>query len=516
MKLKRDDITRSQDTSPLHLFQQGIRAEATRRTYTRTLRRVMCDILEDVLEGDLERRVKQFVQRARDDPGWTLDLLLSLAWKLRKRTELPKDHADYLNPTSIPPHFMPIKKLLDMNSVSIPWGRVYATFPERDNILDTKGWTREEVASMLVHARDPMDRAIVLLLASSGVRLGGLNLTWGDLTTIYIENGRLTTDPDGGSGEVACVALNVYAGSPEQYTTFVTPEAYNAIMQYGRMWADIMLRQPGPKDPLFVATKRLPLRRASEQAIAKRVRRMATKAGLREPSSSSGTGTGKRYETQLMHGFRKLFNKTCKEVLSGDSLASLIRVEYMMGHKGLVPLDQNYFKTDMLELAAVYVKAVLALTIDDSEWLKQSNKRMSDNIQSMEDKKDGKIARLEGQIQSMEEKMSKIGDRGGATADEILNAVLKSPKSGGVPGEVVESFTAMMDQLGAAQETAMRDMKAVHDAEMADMKAEYDAKMERMMRVIDRMARESDAGHDSPAGSGEDGPGMERRGHDQS
>ena len=206
-------ITRSHDTSPLHLFRQGIRSEVTRRTYTYTLRRILCDILEDVLEGDFERRAGQFVQRARDDPDWTLDLLLSLAWKLREQTELPKDHAEYLNPTSVPSHFMPVRKLLDMNSASMPWRSIYATFPEKDNILDTRGWTRQEIAAMLVHARDPMDRTIVLLLASSGVRAGALNqLNWGDITPVYREGGRLTVDPSGG-GEVACVTLSIYSGS---------------------------------------------------------------------------------------------------------------------------------------------------------------------------------------------------------------------------------------------------------------------------------------------------------------
>ena len=136
----------------------------------------------------------------------------------------------------------------------------------------------------------------------------------------------------------------------------------------------------------------------------------------------------------------------------------------------------------------------------------------------MEGEKDTKMARLEAEaermrlevervrrekdeaVESVRKEMAEMRDSSGATADKILSAVLKSPKSGGVPGEVVESFTAMMDQLGAAQETAMRDMKDTHDAAMADMKAdmkaEYDAKMERMMRVIDRMARESDTKYD--------------------
>ena len=85
----------------------------------------------------------QFVQRARDDPDWTLDLLLSLAWKLRERTELPKNHADYLNPTSFKTYFKPIRKLLEMNDITVNWKRIHATFPEKDNILDTRGWTRQ-------------------------------------------------------------------------------------------------------------------------------------------------------------------------------------------------------------------------------------------------------------------------------------------------------------------------------------------------------------------------------------
>ena len=80
----------------------------------------------------------------------------------------------------------------------------------------------------------------------------------------------------------------------------------------------------------------------------------------------------------------------------------------------------------------------------------------------------------------------------------------------------MESFTTMMKQLGATQDTAMHDMKSRYDAAIADMKEEYDDKIESMLRVIDRMNRERDAKHDPPTGPGEDGPGWERRGHDQS
>ena len=510
MKLTREEIVRVEDDSPLELFSQGIKSKETLDKYTRMLRQVTCKVLEDVLEGTFKERVRQMVNIGREDPRWLRDLLLNLSKKLRKRTELPKNDPDYLNPDSIGNYFKPIKKLLDMNDVSIPWKRIYATYPERDNMSESRGWTREEISMLLNHAHGPLDRALVLVLASSGMRAGGLDLNWEDLTPIYrTKDGGLTLDP-GPDDTVACATLHVYRGSPESYLAFITPEAFNALQVYGRTWAKLRGHLSRPKDPIFLVQTGA-RKNASTKILRDRVDRMAVKAGLR------GDKRGKRYEVPSMNGFRRFWNKTVKESESGGSaVASLIKKEYMMGHRGLVALDQNYFKTNLMELAVEYVKVVADLTIDGSERLKQSNKRMAENIQNMEEKKDAKIEQLEGQVRRMEEKMSNIGDRGGATADEILNALLKSPKSGGVPGEVMESFTAMMKQLGAAQETAMRDMKDIHDAAMADMKAEYDAKIDRLLRTMDRMAKEANIRHGPPAGPGEDGPGGERRGHDQS
>ena len=131
---------------------------------------------------------------------------------------------------------------------------------------------------------------------------------------------------------------------------------------------------------------------APEKLLEKRIRRMVTQAKLYD----SGGERVRRHKVPLMNGFRRFFNKVGKEAPSHDSpLAALRKKEYMMGHQGTTPLDQNY-KTDVLELAAEYVNIVPDLTIDDSERLKQSNKRMADNIQRMEDEKDAKIERLEG------------------------------------------------------------------------------------------------------------------------
>ena len=510
-------MVRVGDEAPLDLFIQGIRAEATRVRYTSALRQVVCEFLEEWLEGTFEERVAQLVKHGRDDPDWTRDLMITLTKKLRERTRLARDDPDYLNPISFANYFSPLKKLFGMNDVALSWNRIYATFPELDNMPDTAGWAREEIAGMLAHTRDPMDRALILVLASSGVRAGALpDLNWGDLTPVYRVDGKLTTDPGGEGSEVACAALDVYRGSVEGYTAFVTPEAFAALQGYGRAWAKTTGRQAKPEDIMFVRTRGVP-RRMTKGGIQRRIRQMVDKAGLHDAGRQ-----GKTFGVPLMNGFRRFYNKTCKEAMSGDStLGSLIKKEYMMGHRGLTSLDQNYFKTDVLELAHEYVRAVPDLTINDEDRLRLSNKRMADNVRRMEDEKDGAmaqmqevvarmeakmssmeraarekddevrrlvrerdelvarggggandkmVARMEERMASMQEEMAEMKRRRGLPAEELLAILGKSSETDGVSGTLLESLTGMVRQMGAAQEANIRELRREYDAEISKLK----------------------------------------------
>ena len=522
MKLTKEEIVRVEDDSALELFGQGIKSKETLEKYTRMLRQVTCKILEDVLEGGFEERVSQLVRMGREDPRWVRDLLMNLSRKLRERTELPKDDPDYLNPDSVGNYFKPIKKLLDMNDVSIHWKRIYATYPERDNVPESRGWSREEISMMMKHAHGPLDRALVLVLASSGMRAGGLDLIWEDLTPIYgTEEGGLALDPGADGGKVACAVLRVYRGSPESYLAFITPEAFDALQVYGRTWAGLRGHLPRPKDPVFLVQTGA-RKNASTKILRDRVYRMAAKAGLR------GDKRGKRFGVPVMNGFRRFWNKTCKEAASDDSaLASLIKKEYMMGHRGLVSLDQNYFKTNLMELAIEYVKVVPDLTIDDSERLRRSNRRMADNVRRLEGEKEGAmsqmqdmVARLEAEISSMkrasEEKDERMGRlmrerdeavrRGGAEdgevarlreevaemkrrrglpAEELLALLRGSSETDGVSGVILESLTGMVEQLGAAQAAALKETNDRHNAEI-----------DKLLRAMKRIAKEGNLGYD--------------------
>ena len=403
MKLTKEEFQRVDAASPMELFYQGIKAEETRDKYTRTLRHVLCGILEEILDGDFEERVEQFVKYGRENPEWMRDLMLSISKKLRRRTQLSRDHPDYFNPVSFGNYFKPVKKLLEMNDVVISWKRVYATFPELDNVSDSRGWERNEIQRMLHFAKGTMDRAIILLAASSGIRAGGFDLRWDDLIPIY-RNG----DGLGFEGEtLACAMIRVYRGTSAEYPGFITPEAYRALQNHRGAWTVEVGREPEGTDPIFKKEGPLP-KKATLISIRKRMDRMIRGAGLRAEQRK----TRRRFEVPMMNGFRRFWNKACKESLSKESpLSSLIKKEYMMGHSGLVSLDRNYFKTHTMELAEEYLCAVPNLTIDDSIRLAESNRRKSAQIAEIEIDMDRKMEKMRGIVESLADRIDEAEKR---------------------------------------------------------------------------------------------------------
>jgi len=408
MKLTKEEFKRAKQESAMTLFYQGIKAEETREKYTRTLRQILCKMLEEILDGTFEERVEQLVRYGRENPEWTRDLLLNVSRKMKERIALPRDHQDYLNPVSFGNYFKPIKKLFDMNDVTVPWKRIYATFPEEDNPTLSRGWTRDEIRQMLRFARGPMERALILVCASSGIRAGGFDgLEWRDLVPIYqkpdgtLQMDRTESQPD---VKLVCATLQIYRSSNENYPAFITPEAYGAIEDYRSEWTARTGRLPRPDDPIFIKSGVL-ARRATTVTIKRHVTELITRAGLRDKTSMASM---RRYEVPMMNGFRRFWNKTCKETASKDTpLAALIKKEYMMGHSGLVKLDRNYFKTHTLELAEEYLHAVPDLTIDDAERLRESNRLKTAKIRRMEDEKDLRISELEDMVRIIAKRLEK-------------------------------------------------------------------------------------------------------------
>ena len=362
MKLNPDDIKILDEKEPLDLFTQSTKSVRTRYVYRCKLRQILCDYLEDVLSGTFEERAEQLLDLGRKEPAWTRGLMMELAHRLRERTELEKDDPEYLSPTSNNTNFAPIKKLFAANDVPLSWSRIRSTFPEI-KMYDTRGWTHGEIRKILRHARGAIDRAIILVMASSGVRIGGMELKWGHIIPIYDEGGKLREGrsmlEEDASKQVACAMLRVYANTYDEYEAFITPEAYEAAQDYQAVWAREAGREPKPNDP-FLKKAGPSVMGLTSDGIKQRVYKAIWSTGLR----GSETKEGARYDVPGMNGFRRFCNKALKDAKSDDStLSSLIKKERMLGHAGISKMDKNYFKTNMLEIAKEYLGAVPNLTI---------------------------------------------------------------------------------------------------------------------------------------------------------
>ena len=396
MKVKPEDIRPISEEDPLKLFHSSIKSPSTDKDYTDKLHRILYNVLETVLEGTFEERAKQFVEMGRNDEERMLGILLELSSVMTERTKKDKSDPDYFNPSSIPNYFAPVKKLLDSNDVTVKWNRVKQTYPELDNVDDSRGWTLEEIQRMLDHARNARDRALLLTLASSGMRVGGMSLRWDDLTRMYDVGGKMVKegDLDGEApGEIACVAVRVYRSSSQEYVTFVTPEAYRILMDYAVQWETKAGRKSRDDDPIFKSKKLQSM--LGENGITIIIKRMASSAGVRNLQR----GNSRKFEVPLLHGFRRFFDKVVKDAATNESmLSALIKSEFMMGHYGLVPLDRNYYKADVEEKAKTYVKIVPSLTISKSERLKHDNSR-NGKVRSKLDKPDDRIGQLKGMLE---------------------------------------------------------------------------------------------------------------------
>ncbi|MCV0392813.1 MAG: integrase [Nitrosopumilus sp.] len=433
MEIHPDEITRTKN-DPLTLFYSSLRAEATKTDYDRKLRKVLCEFFKPILKGDpelvkrkesepkakkqgvkrqfsdadFEVRAAEFVNRAKQDPDWAEDVMMKLGEKFKERANLAKTDSNYINPVSLKNYFVPIQKLLEMNRVNLSWKRIRSTFPEIEGRDETREYTYAEIQKMLRNCKI-MDKVLVLLATSSGIRAGAFTFQWKHIVPIYLHEDRFVweeqdvTESVSQKAPIAAAMIRIYANSSSEYVAFTTPECWNAIQQYKQQWILEIGHEPKPEDPFFKKSGPF-VRELSEMGLRKRLERVLKESGIRPPLPNGM----RRHKVPAFNGFRRFFNKANKKSLSSTSvLASLILKETMMGHGGLIQLDKNYFKSHVGELIEEYVNAVPALTISEELKLQAENLRLSEEKSELQAKLDERNS-LKKEVDDLKENMNDI------------------------------------------------------------------------------------------------------------
>ena len=399
---------------PIENYYAGIKSEATKERYTRILRSYLMDTLSDIIEGEtFEEKANSLVLRSRKDPSFAMNLMLNISKKLRKRTELETSDKYYLNPNSVKNDFKPFKKLFDMNEVALVWKKIYSTFPELEstNVLKYRGYTIEEIRTMLEHTINSMEKAIVLVSCSSGIRPQAFDFTWDDIEPVYRIGNEILfdiTESQEAKAEIVCAVITIYKKSFAEIPAFITPEAYQSLMNWKKEYSSDIGREPRLDEPVF--KKKGPIIiPATTSTLDQRIVKLLKRAGIIKPHLPKGK---RRSDVPQRYGFRYFFNKQVKKASSDDStLAELIKKEYMMDHTGLTKLDRNYFKTNLEELVSEYLHCVPNLTINESLKLSMKNEDKDRIIKELESEKDDKIEFLMNEFSELKSMVRELEKR---------------------------------------------------------------------------------------------------------
>jgi integrase len=339
------------ESDPYSLFIFGMNSPLTKQKYVPRLGKFF-DFIN--LKGSIQ---ETFAVKSKDEPSWVVGCVI----KFLQMNKAGVERKEITAATALN-YVKTIKLFCEMNDILLPWKRITRGLPKARRYADDRAPTIEEIRKIIEYP-DRRIKGIVLTMVSSGIRLGAWDyLKWKHIIPIERE------------GRIIAAKIIVYKGDPEEYFSFITPEAYYELekwMSYRKAsgenineesWVlrNVWNRNKGRRRTPGIVTQP----RKLESLGVKRIMETALwTQGLRhklEPGK-------RRHEFQADHGLRKLFKTRCE-------LAGMmpINVEILMGHS--VGLSDSYYRATESELLDDYLKAIDFLTISEENRLRKKVK----------------------------------------------------------------------------------------------------------------------------------------------
>jgi integrase len=242
-----------------------------------------------------------------------------------------------------------------MNDVHINTQKIKRFMPtdEREHYSGDRPYSTAEIGKMLAKC-DIRSKVIILLMASSGMRIGGLHkLKIGDLKRV---------------DEFNLYLVWVYNTSKkDRYYTFCTPECAGAIDEYlehrklhGEKLKDtspVVRNQFNIDNPFTAQVPKF----VSSRRLAFIVDDVLKQSGV----NPIQPGTTRRIECMRSHGLRKFFTNQCDKA----QVNFLIR-ESLLGHR-LPGQNASYVRTTEEDRLAEFTKAIKLLSINSETKLRE-------------------------------------------------------------------------------------------------------------------------------------------------
>ena len=235
------------------------------------------------------------------------------------------------------------------------WAKIRDEFPPDERIRRDRDYKVEEIQKMISDgcAGRRREKAIILLLTSTGMRIGGIHtLKYIDLTSKLTPQGKV-------------YQVEVYSASSQHYFCYCNVETAKAIDEYLKERTDAgeILQNDSPlfRDLRVLNVKNV--KPVTSYNIKYLVGKVVERSGIRSTFQFTG-------EAKSSKGLRKYYKTTAE--LAG---MKPINVELTHGHS--VGIAGYYYRPNESDVLNDYVThAEGALTVDDRHRLRQENQEL--------------------------------------------------------------------------------------------------------------------------------------------
>lgn len=364
-------------------FTYALKSPETKRKYIQRLKVFFDFVLEN--NNDLNTQAIEFMKHAKY-LDWVYSGFINFITAQNKRIEKREVTAG-----TVRNYYKPAKLFCEMNDLVINWKKITRGMIREKQYGEDRAPTMDEIRELIKYP-DRRIKPIVLVMISSGIRSGAWDyLRWKHIIPIKQDD------------KLVAAKIIVYAGEPESYFSFITPEAYYALLEWMNFRKSYGENITGESWIMRDTWQKIDTKHSSNVGMINYPKQL-TSLGIKSLMDRAirtqkldvilkkGDNHNTRREWKALHGMRKLFNG----VMVNANINFIIK-ERLMGHD--TKLENNYFKPIENEMLTHYLQCVNELTVSEENKLRLKVQKLEVE-RSQFDKLAVEIAEIKKAIQS--------------------------------------------------------------------------------------------------------------------